>query len=234
MNNGPRYLIAIASSAVITFLLFALMIVLIKNNQLPSSSSNRLENVAFLHVDRELSLNTEQLRPAPTPPPTPQAPPQTAAMQVGDVGSGDGAPRLGSGTGPVTDGFSWDGVDPGAGGIGSGIGSGLGTGSGFGAEIDGDGVIGGGDYLPIVQVPPLYPPSALKQGIEGWVLVEFTIGTEGQVKTARIIQSDPPGIFDEPALKAAQRFRFRPRMVGSVAVEVTGVQNRIRFRLAKP
>jgi protein TonB len=210
MGIGSRYLIAILSGSLITFLGFSLMIVLIKINQLPVASDNSLENVAFIHVDRERSLNTE-LAAAPTPPPMPQAPPQSANMQVGDINGGTtGAPKMGSGTGPITDGFALDGVAAGA------------------------GVIGGGDYLPIVQVPPPYPPDALKRGIEGWVLVEFVIGAEGEVKSARVVQSEPPGIFDEAALLAARRFRFRPRMVGSVAVEVTGVQNRIRFRLEKP
>ncbi|MFZ5604244.1 MAG: energy transducer TonB [Pseudomonadota bacterium] len=54
------------------------------------------------------------------------------------------------------------------------------------------------------------------------------------MKDARVVKAEPPGIFDRPALDAVQRFRFRPRTMGPLAVEVTGVQNRIRFRLEKP
>ena len=227
MDSGSRYLIAVFTAGFVTFLLFAIMIGLIKINQLPVSSDNQFDDVYFIRTERERTLNTELVKPEA--PPQPVAPPQAVSMQVNSVGGVEAKPNPGGGTGPTTFGFRADGVAGGAGGFGSGAGIGMGTGSGFGIES----VKGGGEYLPIVQVPPQYPPMALKQGIEGWVLVEFTIGTEGQVKNAKVVRSEPQGIFDSAALSAVQRFRFRPRLLGTQAVEVTGVQNRIRFRLER-
>lgn len=228
MNMGSRYVIAWASAGFITFVLFALMIGLIKISEQPVIGEG-FEMVNFIRAEHPRALNLDQLKPAP--PPQPQAPPAQVNLQVAAVEAVTVPHTAGGGTGPITAGFSaLGGIAPGRGGLGSGEGSGKGFGSGFGTGL-GDGIIGGGDYLPIVQVPPQYPASALRQRVEGWVLVEFTIGTEGQVKDPRVVQAEPPGVFDESALSAVQRFRFRPRTVGAQPVEVTGVQNRIRFRL---
>ena len=43
-----------------------------------------------------------------------------------------------------------------------------------------------GEYLPIVKVAPVYPSRALSRGLEGYVIVEFTVtqagGGEGRVR----------------------------------------------------
>lgn len=88
------------------------------------------------------------------------------------------------------------------------------------------------DVMPLVRVPPEYPPRALTRGVEGWVLVQFTITTAGTVKDARVIDSMPAQLFDDAALKAIARWRYNPRVDGGVAVERVGVQTRIVFELA--
>lgn len=224
MRTASRYLIALYAGGSISFLLFALMIGLIKISEQPVSGDG-FEMVSFIQSQPDPSLQLEALRPAPPPPP--EVPPQTTALQLSTQAVAVEKAEAG-GTGAITDSLSFtEGLDAGAGGFGSGLGEGSGLGSGFG-----DG-LGGGDYLPIVQVPPVYPPSALQQRIEGWVLVEFTIGTEGQVKNPRVVAAEPVNVFEQSALDAVQRFRFRPRLMGSQPVEVTGVQNRIRFRLMR-
>ncbi|HEX4872119.1 MAG TPA: energy transducer TonB [Nevskiaceae bacterium] len=90
-----------------------------------------------------------------------------------------------------------------------------------------------GDYLPIVKVSPVYPPRALQRQIEGWVLVEFTVSATGTVKDVRAIDADPTGVFEQAAIDAAQKFRYKPRVVAGKPVDVTGVQNVIRFELEK-
>jgi TonB family protein len=90
-----------------------------------------------------------------------------------------------------------------------------------------------GDMLPLIKIPPAYPPSALAARIEGWVLVEFTIATGGSVKDAVVVRSQPPGIFDEAALQAIRRWRYSPRMINGIAVERPGVQTEIRFQLTE-
>lgn len=87
------------------------------------------------------------------------------------------------------------------------------------------------DVMPLVRVPPEYPPRALTRGIEGWVLVQFTITTAGTVRDAFVVDSSPKEIFDDAALKAILRWRYNPRVDGGVPTERVGVQTRIVFEL---
>lgn len=89
-----------------------------------------------------------------------------------------------------------------------------------------------GEYLPIVKVEPIYPRRAQTRGIEGYVLVEFTVTRTGEVADPQVIEADPPGIFDRAAINAALKFKYKPRVVNGEPIEVAGVQNRITFRLA--
>src|SRR5690606_29413432 len=62
---------------------------------------------------------------------------------------------------------------------------------------------------PIVaQAPPRYPPQAQRRRIEGLVEVEFTVRADGSVAAARVLRSEPEGVFDREALGAIQRWRF--------------------------
>ncbi len=47
------------------------------------------------------------------------------------------------------------------------------------------------DIIPLVRVLPQYPPQAMSRGIEGWVIVEFTISAAGTVKDPVVLESDP-------------------------------------------
>ncbi|HLT89497.1 MAG TPA: energy transducer TonB [Woeseiaceae bacterium] len=87
------------------------------------------------------------------------------------------------------------------------------------------------DVIPLVRIAPEYPPRALRRGIEGWVQVQFTITETGAVKDAKVIAAEPPGLFDEAALKSIARWRYNPKIEGGVAVERVGVQTVIRFVL---
>lgn len=62
----------------------------------------------------------------------------------------------------------------------------------------------------IFAVLPNYPDRArfLRKG--GTVIVEFTITVTGSVVDARVVHAEPEGMFEEEAIKAIQRFRFKP------------------------
>jgi protein TonB len=87
--------------------------------------------------------------------------------------------------------------------------------------------------LPIVTIPPDYPPEALRQGIEGWVRIEFTIAPDGGVRDAVIDAADPPDVFDQSALQAVARWRYNPPVRLGSAGELKGVQTIIRFELTE-
>ena len=88
-----------------------------------------------------------------------------------------------------------------------------------------------GEYLPISKVEPLYPKRAAERGIEGEVILEFTVNETGSVKDPVVIESDPPGIFDRAAIQAVLKFKYRPRVIDGQAIRVEGVKHRIVFNL---
>ena len=102
---------------------------------------------------------------------------------------------------------------------------GLDTGGGFSmASADGDAV-------PMVRVTPTYPERALQRGIEGRVLVEFTITKSGSVKDAKVVAYEPNTIFNKAALKAVSQWKYNPKIVNGKPVEQPGVRVVFPFKL---
>lgn len=66
------------------------------------------------------------------------------------------------------------------------------------------------DLRPLSTPAPSYPPEAMRAGTAGEVQVEFTVGTDGSVTAARVVNSTPRRVFDRAALDAVQRWRFQP------------------------
>lgn len=92
---------------------------------------------------------------------------------------------------------------------------------------------GDGDYLPLVKVAPVYPRRALSRGIEGWVILEFTVSETGKVINPKVIEANPANVFDRAAMQAVLKFKYKPRVVDDRAVEVAGIQHKISFKLQK-
>ena len=90
-----------------------------------------------------------------------------------------------------------------------------------------------GEYLPIVKVAPLYPASALSRGLEGYVLLEFTVTETGATADPVIIESKPEGVFDNAASKAVLKFKYKPRVENGLPIRVPGVRHVITFKLDK-
>ncbi len=85
---------------------------------------------------------------------------------------------------------------------------------------------------PTLRVPPVYPPRALRSGIEGVVTVEFTIATNGAVKDAEIVKAKPAGIFNKSVLNAISKWKFDPDIVNGKKVEKRARQD-IKFTLQR-
>ncbi|WAJ69773.1 energy transducer TonB [Catenovulum adriaticum] len=198
-----RYIIAIGLSVAITFLLFFGMQSLIQSGEGALTEPPRGSVLDFVRVKKESA--PEQKDRKPQKPPKPQEPPPP--MEAPPMDSPD----------PNANAASTD----------------------FGADIEADvGLEGGlslesgdGEYLPIVKVQPIYPRRAQQRGIEGYVIVEFTVNKLGAVTNPVVVEADPENIFDQAALQAASKFKYKPRVVNGEAVEVAGVQNRITFKL---
>ena len=81
-----------------------------------------------------------------------------------------------------------------------------------------------GDIIPIVVIRPMYPRDAAIKGLEGWVKVEFTITEAGTVKSPRVVDSQPPRVFNREAIRAILKWKFKPRVIDGVAVDRVATQ----------
>ena len=88
------------------------------------------------------------------------------------------------------------------------------------------------ETLPIVKVAPIYPEGAVREGIEGHVLLEFVVTESGAVRDPRVLEAEPPGVFDQAAVDAVGKFKYKPKVVDGEPVEIPGVRNRITFEIS--
>lgn len=68
------------------------------------------------------------------------------------------------------------------------------------------------EAIPLVQIPPVYPARAERLHLGGTVVLEFTINAIGRVENPVVVSSRPPRIFDQAALQAIVRWRFKPKL----------------------
>ncbi len=85
--------------------------------------------------------------------------------------------------------------------------------------------------VPLGKVTPAYPMRAKSRNIEGWVKISLTVSASGAVSNPSVIGASPPGIFDDAALSAIRKMRFKPKLVDGKAVSSTATQT-FRFSLS--
>lgn len=199
----PRFLTALVLAGFVTFGLFTLMQMLIASGDMTLSEPPEGNVLDFVRVKQEEVV--EQKDRKPRKPPKPQNEPPQMDQPQPDNSSPDGE----------------------------------GSGLDFAADVSGDVALDGGlalesgdgEYLPIVKVAAVYPRRALQRGIEGFVIVEFTVTKQGSVRDPIVVEASPQGIFEQAALDAALKFKYKPRVVNGEPMEVAGVQNRITFKI---
>ena len=200
-----RYVLAVAFAATMTFAIFFVMQSLVDSGESAMTEGPEGRVIDFVRMQEPEQVQEKDRKPEK--PPKPQEEPPKPDMPKPSLDN----PQAG------------ETLDISAAEIGADINIDAGIGAGAGE----------GDYLPIVKVAPVYPQRAMSRGIEGWVLVEFTVTTSGTVKDARVVDADPPNIFNSAAVQAAEKFKYKPRVINGKAVEVEGVQNLIRFELER-
>ena len=199
----PRFLIAIILSAIVTLSLFFVMQSLIKSGGSALTEPPKGSVLDFVRVKKEEAAQKKDRKPKK--PPKPETPPP--AMEQ---------PQMDSPT-PSAEGSGLD--------FGADVNEGLSLDGGLALES------GDGEYLPIVKVAPVYPRRALSRGIEGYVIVEFTVSKQGSVKNPFVVDAQPADLFNQAAIDAALKFKYKPRVVNGEPAEVAGVQNRITFQI---
>ena len=79
-------------------------------------------------------------------------------------------------------------------------------------------------------VEPIYPISARRKGIEGYVILRINIDASGRVKDVFVVDSEPMGVFERSARDAAKRFEFAPARLRGAFVPTT-IEKKIVFSL---
>ena len=88
-----------------------------------------------------------------------------------------------------------------------------------------------GEMLPLVNVTPQYPTRAASRGIEGWCQVRFTVTETGGVRDVEVVDAEQAGIFDSSSIRAAEKFKFQPKVVDGQGVAVPNVQYVFSYQL---
>ena len=86
------------------------------------------------------------------------------------------------------------------------------------------------DARVVRQVPPEFPTQAARKRQQGWVELEFTIGTDGKVKNVAVVKSQPARVFDREAIRAMQQWTFEPALQNGQPIE-TRKRRRMEFTL---
>lgn len=96
------------------------------------------------------------------------------------------------------------------------------------------------DALPALQqselvrtryVAPVFPRTAVRRGVGGWVQFEFTITTDGSVDEIAVIDSEPGSTFVRAATKALSEWEYRPFRNDAGEIISRRAQVRIAFNI---
>lgn len=79
-------------------------------------------------------------------------------------------------------------------------------------------------------VAPDYPQRALDRNLEGWVDIEFTVGTDGATRNISVTSASHESYFRREATEAVSKWQFEPRIFLGRAIEQTAY-TRMRFVL---
>lgn len=89
--------------------------------------------------------------------------------------------------------------------------------------------------VPIKVVTPVYPPVALRRGIEGWVVLSFTIRADGTTEDIEVVATSIEDYFDTAAIEAARARIYRPATLQGkpVVQRNTNVRSIFQFKDSK-
>jgi len=81
-----------------------------------------------------------------------------------------------------------------------------------------------------VRIKPVYPFEMRRSGLKGEVVVGFMVDSNGDARDPYIVRSNNSG-FDEAAIQAIMKWKFKPGRKGGAAVNTRRVQQPINFTL---
>lgn len=192
--------------------MFWLMYGVIRAGSHAAQEAEALVTIDFVRLKRDTEVETLQRRKPPPPPP--EQPPPPAKMKVATDSVQQAAPTP----------FAIPNL-----GLSANVGGGpfIGEMGGGGANVAS---LFDGDIIPLQRIAPQYPREAARARIAGWVQLEVLVNADGTVRSARVVDAKPKGLFDAAAVTAVLRWKFKPKVVDGQPVAQRGSQ-RIEFNL---
>lgn len=223
-----RLIVGLLIAVIVNYGLFTLMQKMVSSDGIDGGISEDIQILDFVRVKKEeQQLETKKRqRPEPPPPPEKQPPPPSASapeVDQPDVPRPDlDAPQIDVpmdlAGGPQLGDFKADPAPEPA----------------PAAETTEPAAQGSADdeVTPLVRIPPTYPRRAQRRGIEGVVTVAFTITKDGTVQDPEVVDAEPANIFNDEALRAIKKWKFKPRVVDGQPQARRATQE-IEFRMSR-
>ena len=86
--------------------------------------------------------------------------------------------------------------------------------------------------IVLKRIPPVYPVYAKQKKIQGYVKTQFVVNINGTVKDVTIIESNPPGIFDQSVINCITDWRFLPGTVNGEPANILA-ETTVNFELVR-
>ncbi|MGP1274454.1 MAG: energy transducer TonB [Caulobacterales bacterium] len=203
MASIVRLLVSMPLAAIITFLLFTLMQILIFEDGVPLDDAGEELRISISEAPEEIQArvrdaNIDQVEDVTPPPPPPaieraraDQPTESLSTIVGGLPEFD-RPSL------------------------------------TGGDISFN--VSDRDAQPLVRIPPQYPPRAAERGLEGRCSVEFDVTPDGNPTNVRIL-SCSNSVFERESIRAVERWRYEPRVQDGTPQWRRGVQTQFDYNL---
>jgi periplasmic protein TonB len=204
---------ALGLAVIMSLCMFWLMYEFMGNEGHSADAIEALPSIDFVRLRRDTQTETLERR---KPPPPPEPPPPVQRMHIATEASQQSAaptpmaiPNLG---------------------ISTSVGGGPFIGELGGAAAPDMSGLFDGDIIPLQRIAPQYPRDAARARINGWVQLEVLVNSDGSVRSAKVMEAQPKGLFEANAVAAVLRWRFKPKVVNGTPVAQRGSQ-RIDFNI---
>lgn len=203
---APRLALSLLVGVFVAFMLFFAMKFMVSIGERSAHKDADLSGVDFIRFKEEEQVQLKKRIKRPPPPKKPPPPPKLQVQKVD-------RPK------PQELNMRMPRVDP---PLRFGSGPFIG---GYTGDRNAD-----GEATPIVAIAPQYPHEARLKGIEGFVILEFTVTKDGTVRNPTVIDANPARIFNRAALRAVGRWKYKPFIVDGKAEERT-IHHKMVFTL---
>jgi protein TonB len=209
-----RIIPALVLGLIVSFSLFLLMHSLISHNPNPNTNAEQITLVNFVQVQHSPSVQTKIYNHPKLPPPLKQPPPREQIRTNTNIVRH--VQQL-----PVNVKFNRNSL-----------------GNTGGIYINPNATGNRGSYAPLtpmVRIPPVYPPLAEIQGVQGFVRTCFMVEPDGSVSSPHVTHASSPQarrMLAQAALQTILQWKFWPKKVDGKPIVARACQS-IIFTLPK-